>query len=151
MPTICTVTFFGATGCALEVHFIMPTSNTCNSVPPTSLLLLKENGNKVGKCHWKWSSHIITPWDVQVSRYAKADRCYCDLFFGLYPWSLCFATTMFRGMALQVHLMTGEEPSLEMLWLQKIFLKPIFFSYLTILHRPHKKVSAPWTNIYTCV
>jgi hypothetical protein len=36
---------------------------------------------------------------------------YCDLLFGHYPSSFCFATTAF-------HLMTREEPSLEMLRLQ---------------------------------
>jgi hypothetical protein len=30
----------------------------------------------------------------------KQTQCYCDLFFGLHPSSLCFATTTFRGMAL---------------------------------------------------
>jgi hypothetical protein len=65
---------------------------------------------------------------------------YCDLLFCLYPSSLCFPTTTFRGMALasssgglpieassidrtqqsRFHLMTREEPSLETLWLQNI-------------------------------
>jgi hypothetical protein len=59
---------------------------------------------------------------------------YCDLLFGLYPSSLCSATTAFWEMVLPpieassidwtqqrvVHLITREEPSLETLWLQNI-------------------------------
>jgi hypothetical protein len=69
--------------------------------------------------------------------------CYCDLLFGLYPSSLCFATTTFQGMVLP--LLSGEtysvgsgrssylyrlieassidpteEPSLETVWFQNI-------------------------------
>jgi hypothetical protein len=52
---------------------------------------------------WVWSVdedgiHISTNW-----------KCYCDLFFGLHPSSLCFSTTTFRGMAL---LSSSREPTL---------------------------------------
>jgi hypothetical protein len=65
---------------------------------------------------------------------------YCHLLFGLYPSSLCFATTTFlpsielvsiygppieassidRTQQSRFHLMTREESALETLWLQKI-------------------------------
>jgi hypothetical protein len=38
---------------------------------------------------------------------------YCDLFFGLYPSSLCFVITTFRRMALPLSLGGPVGPSIE--------------------------------------
>jgi hypothetical protein len=37
---------------------------------------------------------------MKLQKYKKQDKGYCDLLFGLYPSSLCFANTMLQGMAL---------------------------------------------------